>query len=516
MRSVAVSFGNPALFPAAAAQSGAALRGTQDEVDDGAAAGGLPRRLLVVADRGLALTIVEAVARDGLQLDLAASLPQALAHLRERSYHAAIIDLQLPGQSGLKLVTLLRTASPTCACLALTGAATVAAAVTVLESGAADFLVEPLHAPALRRKTYALLDGAPPIVESSLLTAGPGEPSFAGIVGGTPLMRQLFSRIAGVAPQATPVLISGEPGTGKHLVAQAIHELSQRLGPLVPVHATAMPADELRLHLFGQERIGPDGVQRVTAGLLERAQGGTLLFSDVAELDAGGQRCLRQLLAEPTYYRRGSTQLRRVEVRVIALTSQPLLPLVQRGRFCAELLHHLSAAWLDVPPLRQRRADIPLLAARFLSYDPRHHLRGPVELPPPTLLRLLGHHWPGNVRELRELLRQAAPPGPCLEPAVVAELLAGARPPREVRFALGASLAAVQRELILMTLAAVDGNKKDAAALLGVSRGALYSRLRTYTAQARAEWRAACADPEEPRSEEASASAAPRRRAKRR
>ena len=329
--------------------------------------------------------------------------------------------------------------------------------------------------------------------------AAPCPSSFAGLIGATPGMRQLVARLVQLAPLTTPVLITGETGTGKHLLAHTIHKLSQRSGPLLTVHATALPAEDLMLHLYGQERLGRDEVCTVSPGLLEQAQGGTLLFEDVAQLDAGGQRCLRQLLTEPTYSRRGSAQLRRAEVRVIALTSRPLLELVGRGAFCGALFHRLTPAWLDVPPLRQRREDIPRLAAAFLCHDGSDPPHGPPELPTATLLRLLGHGWPGNVRELREVLRQAVQLARergrsrqlVIDPTIIDRLLARTRAPSEATFKLGTSLATVQRDVILMTLAALDGNKTDAAALLGVSRGALYSRLRTYGAQARALWRAA-------------------------
>jgi DNA-binding NtrC family response regulator len=336
-------------------------------------------------------------------------------------------------------------------------------------------------------------------------------------------MRQLLRRLDQLAGLATPVLITGEPGTGKHLLAHALHQRSQRSGPLLSVNALGLAAEELFLHLYGQERLRRDGGRDITPGLLERAHGGTLLFEEVAQLDAGGQRCLRQLLGEPTYARRGSTQLRRAAVRVIAMTSEPLLERVRRGTFNETLFHHLTPAWLDVPPLRQRRDDIPRLAAAFLAHDQPPDLRGPIELPAATLLRLLGYGWPGNVRELRELLRQAALPvrptrssqRPELDPDIVDQLLAGTGIAREVRFKLGTPLETVQREIILMTLAAVDGNKKDAAALLGLSRGALYSRLRTYGAQARDLWSTAQQRPLASLTAEISApSPKPRRRRK--
>jgi DNA-binding NtrC family response regulator len=319
-------------------------------------------------------------------------------------------------------------------------------------------------------------------------------------------MQQLLARLAELAPLGLPVLLTGEAGTGKHRLAQALHQLSQRPGPLWVVNATALPVADLLLQLYGQERPRRDGGTDITPGLLESAQGGTLLFEEVAELDAGGQHCLRQLLSEPTYSRRGSAQLRHADVRVIALTSRPLLPLVQQGAFCAALFQRLTPGWLAVPPLRQRREDIPRLIAAFLAAG--RPPQPPTELPAATLLQLLGHSWPGNVRELRELVRQAGPveltsgraraAARTLDPELVAQLLAQSRAPREVSFPLGTPLATVYRDLILMTLAAVAGNKKDAAALLGVSRGALYSRLRTYSAQARTQWRTAQQSPVAP------------------
>ena len=339
------------------------------------------------------------------------------------------------------------------------------------------------------------------VVPDSLLLGRPLAPSFGEIVGTTPVMQQLLARLAQVAPLTTPVLITGEPGTGKHLLAHALHQLARRRGPLLTVDAVGLPTEDLMLQLYGQERRGADDVRDITPGLLDRARGGTLVFEDVAQLDARGQRCVHKLLTETTYARRGSLELRPVEVRVIVMTSQPLLELVRRGEFCDALFHHLAPTWLAVPPLRQRRDDIPQLAAAFLAHDAPPHPRGPTELPTATLLRLLGYAWPGNVRELREVLRQAAlqrrecatrpARRPEISPENIAPLLASTRAPSEARFKIGTPLAAVQREVILMTLAAVDGNKKDAAELLGLSRGALYSRLRSYSAQARALWRAA-------------------------
>ena len=443
----------------------------------------LPQRLLVVeADPNRALTIASVLARQGLRIDRAGSFAQALAQLRACSYQLAIINVQRPAAQGLKLVTLLRSASPSCACLAITQAPEVASGVAALQNGAADFLVQPVPPAVLRQKVYGLLAAAPLVVPSSLLVSR--EPSFAGLIGGTPAMQQLFARLAQLAPLGTPALITGEAGTGKHLLAQALHQLSQRKGPLVRVNTTALAAPELMLHLYGQERPRRDAATDITPGLLERAQGGTLLFADVDELDAGGQRCLRQLLTEPTYSRRGSAELRCADVRVVALSSRPLLALVQRGAFCETLFHRLTPGWLDIPPLRQRRADIPWLAAAFLAYGEPAPPHVPPELPAATLLALLGHSWPGNVRELRELLRQAVAEHRAkgrahdrwLPPALVEPLLARTRAAREVTVPLGTPLQAVQRDVILMTLAAVAGNKKEAAALLGVSRSARSSR----------------------------------------
>ncbi len=337
----------------------------------------------------------------------------------------------------------------------------------------------------------ALLAAAPTVL--------PGRPatrtqhSFAGVVGATPVMQQVFARLALAANKTTPVLFTGEPGTGKSLLAEVLGQLGPRRGPRMVLYPAVLPAEELMLQLFGQERILPDGSRDITVGLLERAHGGTLLIDEIDKLDAGSQRCLRQLLTDPSYCRRGSAELRRAEVRVIAMASRPLLGLVQRGQFCETLLHLLSPTWIDLPPLRQRRDDIPWLAAAVVSElasQPPYRRR---ELRPATLLRLLGHGWPGNVRELRAVLLHAAEAakGVAIEPAHLGKLSAYPRAGSETTFQPGTTLATVQRDVILMTLAAVDGNKKDAAALLGLSRGALYNHLRSYHEKAQADWRAA-------------------------
>lgn len=450
----------------------------------------LPRQLLAfTADRELGRLIVHTLADANLRIDLATTADKAHALLHNGSYHVAIIDLQLPAQAGLELVTLLRAISPGCACLVLSSSRNVATAVTALKEGAADFLLKPVQPEILQHKAGALLLASPPVVASRWHVERSAR-GFAGILGTTPLMQQLFGELAQLAGQPEPVLITGEPGTGKDLFARAIHELSQRRGPLLRVRVGAVPATELMLQLLGQERVGTDGIPVIEQGLIEQAHGGTLLLDEIAELDAGGQRCLRQLLSGNLYARRGASQLRRSQVRLIAMSSQPLLELVRRGQFCTELFHRLSLSWLALPPLRQRREDIPLLAAAILSRTEHHHTHGPIELPASTLLRLKGHSWPGNVSELQAVLRQAVRQQPTrvLEPECIARLLSRTGPTAEGRFPAGTPMATVEREMILLTLAAVDGNKQRAAELLGLSRGALYSRLRQYTAQARSQW----------------------------
>ncbi len=385
----------------------------------------------------------------------------------------------------------------------------------------APIVDEPVAPAAQRPARSAAPPAASPAAADHPPLAQPLGPSFVELVGETPVMRQLFARLDQLARTELPVLITGEPGTGKHLLAAVLHQRSQRPGPLLAINAAGLAAADLLLHLYGQERLGRGGSVDITPGLLELAHGGTLLFAEVTQLDADGQRCLRQLLGEPTYARRGSVQLRRAAVRVVVMTSEPLLERVRRGQFCEALFHRLTPAWLDVPPLRQRRADIPRLAAAFLAHDSPSP-RGPLELPTATLLQLLGYGWPGNVRELREVLRQAAlqpktGTSPTqLRPELVAPLLAQTRLGCEVRFKVGTPLEAVEREVILMTLAAVAGNKKDAAALLGLSRGALYSRLRTYGAAARDLFRTAKQSPSSSLTAELSTpSPAPHKRQKR-
>jgi DNA-binding NtrC family response regulator len=451
----------------------------------------LPRRLLLVAAAEDAGALARSLARDGLHIDRATTQKQALACLRERSYHAALIDIELPRQDGLQLLELLRAHSPSCAGLAFTSAPTVAGAVRALQAGAIELLVLPLPPETLCQTVYRRLAAAPQVVLSRLVLAERTPCSFAGLLGATPVMQQLFARLEQAAQRSTPVLITGEPGSGKSLLAAALCQLGPRRGPVVPLYPAVLPSEELMLQLYGQERLGPSGAE-IMPGVLERADGGTLLIDQVDQLDAGGQRCLRQLLADPTYCRRGSAELRRAEVRIVAMTSQPLLQKVQRGQFCETLFQLLRPTWLDLPPLRQRRDDIALLAAAFLAENAEACRGRRRELSAAGLLRLVGHAWPGNVRELHNVLGQAAElaRGAAIEPADLDRVLG---PPRrsELGFQPGTSLAEVQREAILMTLAAVDGNKKRAAALLGLSRGALYSHLRTYHAQAAAAWGAA-------------------------
>ena len=330
----------------------------------------------------------------------------------------------IPGDSGLQLLDKLKAAHPDLPVIVMSAHTDVASTAGAFRGGAHEFLSKPFDLDDAVAVVRRALPRVP--VQVAAPTSEPADDAPA-LAGETPAMQALFRAIGRLAQAPLSVLITGETGTGKELVARALHRESPRAArPFVALNTAAIPAELLESELFGHEAGAFTGAQKRLVGRFEQADGGTLFLDEIGDMPAALQTRLLRVLAEGEFFRVGGRELIRVDVRVIAATHQPLEALVAQGRFRADLLHRLDVVRLQLPPLRERREDIPLLAQRFLAAAARRLQLPPKRLSKEALARLQAHAWPGNVRELENLCWRLA----ALAPGEVVAVsdLAGALP----------------------------------------------------------------------------------------
>ncbi len=398
-------------------------------------------------------TVVEA--RDG---------EEALRLARREAFALVLTDRRMPARDGIALLKALRAELPAPPpVVVLTGFGTIPEAVEAVHLGAADYLAKPLESPR------ALLA----VVDRLLAPEAPAEEIVTGDAG----LREILALVDRVAPADVPVLVTGESGTGKELVARRIHARSPRAaGPFVAVNAAALPESLAESELFGHERGAFTGADRARAGRFEEANGGTLFLDEIGDLAAPLQAKLLRVLEDGRVRRLGSERDVTVDVRLVAATNRDLAREVEAGRFRRDLFFRLAVVPVALPPLRERRADIPLLARHFaVRLAARHRLPVP-ELTPEALDALEAHDWPGNVRELRNALERAvvvrggqAIRGEDVRPAAASgtQVLTLDEETRE-------------REAALEALRLSGGNRDAAARRLGISVRTLYYRLRRW------------------------------------
>ncbi len=448
-------------------------------------------------DRAVRFVLAAALREAGYAVSAFADAGEALDALQRLGAPALLItDVRMPGDGGLVLLDKLKAAHQELPVIVMSAYTDVASTAGAFRGGAHEFLSKPFD-----------LDEAVALVRRALPEAMPGPvpqpvptlPS-AELVGDAPAMRALFRAIGRLAQAPLSVLITGETGTGKELVARALHRESPRTHkPFVALNTAAIPAELLESELFGHEAGAFTGAHKRHVGRFEQADGGSLFLDEIGDMPASLQTRLLRVLAEGEFFRVGGRELIRVDVRVIAATHQPLETLVEQGRFRADLLHRLDVVRLPLPPLRERREDIPQLASRFLA-NAAQRLQLPAKnLSSAALDRLRAHHWPGNVRELENLCWRLAALAPGASIGI--SDLAMAMPSTQVaqgsgeawqreldawaraRLQAGAEgLHAQARQefdqiLLQAALAHSDGHRGDAALLLGLGRNTLTRKL---------------------------------------
>ena len=456
---------------------------------------GQPPSLLVVDDEQGILDVVGRFARRaGFEVVACPSGHEAIAQLRTRHADVAMVDLRMPDIGGLDVIRAIHEIDPRCQTVLMTGYATVDTAVEAIKLGAMDYLSKPLDFARLEQLLTSIREEIERrrsilAIESDVAK----RLEFCGMIGRGPLMQELFGMIRRLAPHVRTALVTGETGTGKELVARALHSTGPRRDRrFVTVNCSAVVETLFENELFGHMRGAFTGAAENKPGLFELADGGTIFLDEIGELPATVQAKLLRVLELGEVHRIGSLEPRRVNVHVIAATNRDLRAEVTAGRFRSDLYYRLNIVEVALPPLRERREDIPYLTAAFVQQT-SERLQKPVSGLTPGAERLLSAgHWEGNVRELRNVLERA-----CIlvDDEIISErelvvsmpsssVVSAAAPANSALRSAQSSivpdrdlLVTVERDHIQRALVRAGGNKKAAAKMLGLSRRALYRRL---------------------------------------
>jgi DNA-binding NtrC family response regulator len=426
----------------------------------------------------------EALSQWGYQVTTANSASDALATLRTQVFDAALTDVRMPDMSGIDLLRELKKRDESMEVVIMTGYPTIASAVEALKEGAYDYLSKPLILDELRHLMQRLMERRFLRGEVQTLRMRLGEELTVNeLIGGSPGMARVKEIIGKVAVTDSPVLIEGESGTGKELVAAAIHRLSSRAkGPFIPVNCSAIPRDLLESEFFGHVRGAFSGAVADALGLFRGANEGTIFLDEIAELPPELQVKLLRVLQEMQVRPVGSTKAHPVDVRVIAATNRNLEQAMKSGSFRQDLFYRLNVIRVTLPPLRERREDIPALVNHFIRRFNKRFRRDVRGVTQDAVAALAAYDFPGNVRELENLIERAFAMG-TRESLTLADLPSlSARPSIAPSIETKAvpTLAEVEKELILRALAVHNNDKEEAARALGISRRTIYRRLKEY------------------------------------
>jgi two-component system response regulator HydG len=451
--------------------------------------------VLIVDDEASNLeSLARIFEREGWRTATASSGPSALEVLRRERVAVVVTDLMMPGMSGEELLRAAKTLAPETEVVLMTAYGTVETAVAAMKEGAYDFITKPVKRHAIVKSVRQAIERSSLVSENRALRARLAElaPGGAGgLVGDAPSFRAALETLRLAAPSAATVLLVGESGTGKELAARLVHDLSPRAAaPFVPVNCGAIPETLLESELFGHERGAFTGATARKAGRFERAHGGTLFLDEVGEMSPGLQVKLLRFLQDGVLERVGGTEPIHVDVRVVAATNKDLGLEVKAGRFREDLFYRLDVVRVRLPPLRERREDVPLLASEFLRRAAAQAGRTAGGFTPAALAALEQYAWPGNVRELLHAVERAVIlggdlvdladlPEPVREAARAsppeAPPPAGSQPPIVVPF--GTSMDEVERLVIRRTLEQTRGDKTLAAQILGIAARTIYRKL---------------------------------------
>src|SRR5262245_42610047 len=441
-------------------------------------------RVLIVEDEpATRLGLTELVSTWGFTTDSAADGEEALQRITAFRPSIVISDLVMPRMGGLELLRALKEEGTAITTVILTAQGTVETAVEAIKEGAYDYLTKPIEPQRLKILLDKIVERQETIREVKVLRRQLRDSgSFGRMIGASPQMRKVYQVIEQAAQTAASVLIWGESGTGKELVAQTVHQLSPRAqAPFVPINCAAIPETLLESEIFGHERGAFTGALDRREGCFELADRGTLFLDEVAEMTPATQVKLLRVLQERTFRRLGGRTEQTVDVRVIAATNSTPLEAVKNSRLREDLYYRLNVFAIELPPLRQRKDDLPLLIQAFLTEFNTRNNKSVSAVDPVAMRVLEQYNWPGNVRELRNVIERAVilSTGEFIEPKHLPPLASTAAAASAPAISLepGVTVEEAERRLILLTLEHTRDNKTRAAEILGISLKTLHNKL---------------------------------------
>ncbi len=434
------------------------------------------QRILVVEDDKNSLSgLLKLLQREGYETSGAISAYEALALMETQHYDIVLSDMKLPGLGALSLIDEIRKKDTEIPIVIMTAYSSIENAVAAIKRGAEEYLTKPLNIDALKRTLKKIGERQLLLKENEALKVRlEKKNAFQEFIGNTKEMRKMFSTIRDVAPSTATVLICGETGVGKELVAQAVHRLSpQKGGPFTVLHCAALAGGVLESELFGHDKGSFTGALYTRKGRFEMAHQGTLFLDEVSEMSLQVQVKLLRVIETGQFERVGGEVTKEVDVRLLAATNKDLTKEVAEGRFRKDLYYRINVIKIDIPPLRDRRDDIPLLTDYFLIHYAQKNTKNIKGVSPEVMKLLKDYNWPGNVRELENAIERAV----VLSKKNVIETEhlpsnlthSGETTSPYLQLRVGTPLKDVEKEVILKTLELTGGSKTDAAKLLGVS-----------------------------------------------
>jgi DNA-binding NtrC family response regulator len=433
----------------------------------------MQKLLIVEDDHSVRTTMVTCLELEGYDVEAVSSTREALDRLEKQSYPIVISDIYLDERTGLDVMRSARSQNPDCAVILMTGRGSMETVMAATQGGAFEYLAKPFEmahmVDAIRRAEKSL--GVQDEDEAAAIDDLPD----TEMIGSSPRMIEIYKTLSKVAPTDATVLIEGETGTGKELIARMIHANSKRAQqPFVPVDCGAIAPSLLESELFGTLKGAYTGADRDRMGVFEAAHGGTVFLDEIGDIDLGFQLKVLRFLQEREIRPLGSSRAKKVDVRVIAATNKDVQKLVEEGKFREDLWYRLNVVRLTVPPLCERATDIPLLVHYFLKrYNERYKLD--TKLTDSGVKAMEEYSWPGNIRQLQHMMERLTilAPGGRIDDAAVRQSIEQ----MDSRDHASDSLADTEAEQIRRVIAATNGNKSRAAKVLGIERKTLYRKL---------------------------------------
>jgi DNA-binding NtrC family response regulator len=440
--------------------------------------------ILIVDDERHTREGLQAVLEEQYEIFLASDADEAFNLMDAETFDVVLTDLRMAGKSGMKVIDHALKKANQPICIMMTAYGNIETAVEAMKRGAYDFMTKPVNLEKLELMIARALKSRHLETENRVLHERLDQKfSMPGIIGNSAALKELLDRVKLVAPSRATVLLQGETGTGKELIAQSIHQNSPRAKqPFVAVHCAALASNLLESELFGHEKGSFTGAIERRIGRFEAADGGTLFLDEIGEIEASTQVKLLRFLETRSFERLGSIKPVQVDVRLVFATNRDLQEMVRKGEFREDLLYRINTITLHLPPLRDRREDIPLLLHHYLKQYAQENALALPQLAPSALSVLQAYAWPGNIRELRNCCENLVVlnPGRTISELELDPRFEGSEPGTKTSsgsLTVGLSVEANEKRLLHNALIQTKGNRTLAAELLGISRRTLHRKL---------------------------------------